>query len=406
MSQEKDIRPLDGIRVVEYGVFHAGPGAGAILGDLGAEVIKIEAGFGDPERYWTKVGKLDISVPSGESFMFEVSNRNKKDIALDIKTDEGRRVLHRLVEGADVFLTNLRKSTKAKLGLDYDSLSRVNPKIIHANVSGYGPEGPMDDLGAFDPLGLARSGMLFLTGSEMPALLHLGVLDQATAIATSQAIITALLVRERRGIGQEVQVSLYGTACWLTYCNLMLTSVLGVDPTNAGDRSRHSPLRNAFRCKDGRFILGTHHPEHKYWPEFCRATGKEELIDDPRFADEQSRTDNCTELIAIFDQVFAEKDRDEWMEIFLERGLMFCSVQKGNEIASDPQALANGYMVPFDHPTLGQITIPGYPIRFSACRAGTHAPAPTMGQDTDEILAAAGYTREEIEALRGSKVVG
>jgi crotonobetainyl-CoA:carnitine CoA-transferase CaiB-like acyl-CoA transferase len=192
-------RPLEGIRVVEYGLFHAGPGAGAILGDLGADVIKIEPKDGDPERYWTRLGQLDLALPGGESAMFQASNRNKKGIGVDIQNPIGREVFNRLIQKADVFLTNIRKSTKAKLKIDYTSLSSVNPALIHANVSGYGPEGPMSDLGAFDPLGLARSGMMFVSGTDEPLLMHIGILDQATSIALSHAIITALFMRQIPG---------------------------------------------------------------------------------------------------------------------------------------------------------------------------------------------------------------
>src|SRR6056297_3008111 len=192
--------PLEGITIVEYGVFHAGPGGTAILGDLGADIIKVESGTGDPERYWKTIAGLDMELPNGEGIWYEVSNRNKKGVHLDIKTDAGRAVFHRLIEKADVFLTNLRKSTKQKLGIDYESLKSVNPKLIHANVSGYGPEGQWSDLGAFDPLGQAVSGMTFTTGAPEPLLLHMGLLDQATAIAASHAILTALLARERQGM--------------------------------------------------------------------------------------------------------------------------------------------------------------------------------------------------------------
>ncbi len=397
--------PLAGVKVLEYGVFHAGPGATAILGDLGAEVIKVEAGIGDPVRYWTRVGGLDISQPGGESFMFEVSNRNKMGIYLDIKKEKGREAFHRLVENADVFLTNLRKSTKTKLGLDYDALSKVNPKIIHANVSGYGPDGPMSDLGAFDPLGLARSGLMFVTGDQEPRLIHLGVLDQTTAIAASQAIITALFVRERTGIGQEVHVSLYGTGLWMGYANFMLASGLSVNPTVSGDRFQHSPLRNCFVCRDGKWIIGTHHPEDKYWQNFCEATGQETLLDDPRFANDETRSANCADLVAIFDKVFATRTRDDWMEIFRPRGLMFSPVQHIREVEHDEQALANGYVVPFDHPTLGRFNIPGYPVHFSAAQAGTRRPAPGLGEHTDEVLSELCYSAQEIEDMRTEEVI-
>jgi len=246
--------PLEGIKIVEYGVFHAGPGASAILGDLGADVVKIESGLGDPQRYWTTLGRVDMSLPNGESIFFQLSNRNKKGIYLDIEKEKGREILYRLVREADVFLTNLRKTTKAKLGIDYESLRQVNPQIIHANVSGYGPEGPMKDSGAFDPLGLARSGMMYVTGASEPVFIHGAVVDQATAIATSHAILTALLVRERSGMGQEVHVSLYGTGLWLMYPNIILSNVLSLSMMDISpNRYDHPPCAtfSVVRTKSG-----------------------------------------------------------------------------------------------------------------------------------------------------------
>ncbi len=397
--------PLDGIRIVEYGVFHAGPGGTAILGDLGADIIKIESGFGDPERYWTQIASLDMSVSNGESIMHEVSNRNKKGIYLDIKTKKGKEILHRLVRDADVFLTNLRKNTKKKLGIDYESLKKINPKIIHANVSGFGPEGPMDNLGAFDPLGQAISGLMFASGTDEPVLLHLGVLDQATAITISHAIITALFVKERSGIGQEIHASLFGSALWLQHPNMMLANVLNVDPCVRSERHEHSPLRNRFQCKDGQWIIGTHHPEEKYWRTFCRLTGMTELLDDDRFTDKIGRPIPSAELLERFDKIFITKTRDEWIDIFLEHELMFCPIKHIDEIQTDPQAIANEYVVPFDHPMLGSINIPGYPVQFSECRAGTRGPAPAIGEHTDEILNGLGYTNKDIDDLKKEGVV-
>ena len=404
-TQQDLPRPLDGIRIVEYGLFHAGPGANAILGDLGAEVIKIETASGDPERYWTDVAGYDLSLKNGESVIFEASNRNKKGICLDINQKKGRKIFDRLIRRADVFLTNLRGSTTNKLGIDYETIAGVNANIIYAGVSGYGPNGPMSDLGAFDPLGQARSGMMFVTGSAEPAMIHLGVLDQAAAITVSHAILTALLFRERRGIGQQVHISLYSTALWVQYINLLTTSVLSIDPCISADRRKHSPLRNRFRCRDGKWILGTHHPEEKYWTRFCEATDQTELLKDPRYTNDAGGPADFIELNRIFDEVFAARSRDEWMEIFQAQGLMFCSVQHIQEVANDEQALENGYLAAFNHPVQGPVTIPGYPVHFSACNAGTWKAAPQLGEHTDEVLQQMGLSDVDIESLRKDGII-
>jgi len=404
---EDDSRPgpLEGIRVVEYGVFHAGPGAGAILGDLGAEVVKIEEASGDPMRKWSRTGMVVFGLSNGKSAMFEVSNRNKKGICLDIKTEKGREVFNRLINWADVFVTNLRPSTKEELEIDYKSLVKVNPLIIHANVSGYGPNGPLSNLGAFDPLGQARSGMAYLAGNDYPTPLHIGILDQSTAITASHAIITALLVRERKGIGQEVQISLYSTAMWLMYCNFMIKSMVGFDLNVRWDRTFNSPLRNAFICSDGKWIIGTNHPEERWWPVMCKAMSQGHLIEDARFVDQDNRVKNCPELVAIFDAVFLTKTRDEWMDIFLQHQLMFSSVQQIDEVFTDPQALANNYMTNITSPSLGELQVPGYPIHFSANKAGMKSFAPDVGEHTDVVLKDLGYDERDINGLKEDGIV-
>jgi len=397
--------PLEGVKVVEYGVFHAGPGCSAIMGDLGADVIKVESGIGDPERYWTSVAGMDLAFENGAGAMFEATNRNKKGIYLDIDTSKGRKIFNRLVKDADVFLTNLRKSTKSELDIDYPAISRINPKIIHANVSGYGPEGPMSDVGAFDSMGQASTGMMFVTATPEPAILRLGLLDQATAIAASHAVMTALFVRERTGIGQEVHVSLYGTALWLQQLNVMISNTLSIDPCGPISRDEHSPLRNIFCCRDDRWIMGTHHPEEKYWATFCKITGKAELIDNPHFTTDAAGPASFSELIPIFDEVFATKTRDEWMDIFYKHKLMFCAVKTIQEVETDPQALENNYIVPFDHPVHGRLNIPGYPAHFSACSAGPRSHAPAIGEHTNQVLNEMGFSDEEIDELRKEGVV-
>ncbi len=397
--------PLDGIKVIEYAVFHAGPGAGAILGDMGADVIKIEAGIGDPLRHWGRVGKSNYIHSSGKNPMFEFSNRNKRCIHLDIKKKKGREVFEKLVKEADVFLTNLRKTTKPKLKVDYDSIKEINPNIVYSSVSGYGKEGPVADTGAYDPLGQARSGMMYLADSENPTLIQLAILDQATAITTSHAIMTALFTRERHGIGQEVHTSLYSTALWLTHANMLLSNLNLTVSDLAWKRTTNSPLRNSFRCKDDKWLVGTHHPVEKYWPILCNAMGLDQLIEDPLFIDEPARVDNVAELIARFDEAFMTKTRDEWLDIFNNAGLMFSPIQKITDVADDPQAIANNYVVDFDHPDLGTIKVPGYPIDFSEYSAGIRSAAPDIGQHTDVILEELNFTKDEIADLREEEIV-
>jgi len=406
-QMENQPRPLEGIRVVEYAIWHAGPGASAILGDMGAEVIKVETLKGDPERGQRGLGAVRFGGAGDPdwSFLFEFSNRNKKGICLDIKSEKGRAVFNLLVKKADVFLTNLRNSTKPKLGIDYQALAKINPKLIHASVSGFGLKGPMSDIGAFDPMGQAISGMMFLTSEDEPILLQTVILDQLTSIAASHAILSALLVRERQGIGQEVHVSLYSSALWLMHANLLVTSLFKANPVKAWDRLRNPPLRNCFRCKDGNWIMGTHNPEAKYWPGFCELTGQKQLLDDPRFADEMGRVRHGEELIPLFDGVFLTRTRDEWMTAFREKGFMFAPVQRIDEVLTDPQAIENDYVTDFDHPIFGRVKLPGFPVTFGANRVGTESLSPELGEHTGTVLADMGYSAPDIEVLRKEGVV-
>jgi len=189
---------------------------------------------------------------------------------------------------------------------------------------------------------------------------------------------------------------------WVVYCRV--NNALGIDPCVPPVRHQHSPLRNHFCCKDRKWILGTHHPEEKYWTIFCKATSQDHLLENPHFTDSSGKPVNYRELIDIFDKVFAGKTRGEWMEIFQPEKLMFSSVQKIEEVARDPQALNNGYVVPFDYAGLGDIRIPGYPIHFSQCHARTRDRAPAMGEHTEQVLREIGYTNFEIASLKQNKI--
>lgn len=401
------LRPLEGIRALEWGIFHAGPGALAILGDLGAEVIKIEQpGVGDPIRHQYRFGKASFSF-HGRSIFFEGANRNKKSITIDLTKEKGREVAYRLVSKCDIFLTNLRKETIEKMKMEYSVLRQFNPRLIYVSVSAYGPYGPDRHRGGFDFQGQARSGMMFCMGEpEMPPLLlHFGAVDQTTAILTSHSILTALLMRERYGFGQEIHVSILGSALFLLYFNVMNALIMGQEVPRH-KRTETDPLRNYYPCKDGKWICFTLPPHIDPWEKFCQAIGHPELANDPRFNTPERRWENSRELISILDGIFATKSRDEWHRIFGEFNLISSPVNTTLELKDDPQVVENKYIVDFDHPIWGRVKIPGYPAHFSQAEVGVQRPAPELGEHTEEVLReVAGYDDDEIRRLREEGVI-
>lgn len=400
--------PLEGIKVVEVGVWHAGPGANVVLADLGAEVIKVESLRGEPERHTGKFGNMDTeSLDSGDwTLIFEISNRNKQSVQLDIASDEGRQILHRLVADADVFLTNLRSDTVENLGIDYPTLSAINPRLVYSKTNGFGPKGPLAGQGAYDTLGQAFSGMLFLAGNDEPTPLSVLILDQMTAIATSHAIITALLSRSMTGVGQDVHVSLYSSAIWLNYANLMTTSALGKEIDLSWNRRHHGVLRSMFRCADDVWLSGTHHPEDPYWQRFCTAIERPDLGADPRLATRVQRADHLPELYDTLDNVFAARTSEEWLKILADNGLLFAPVRRFQDVLHDAQAEINDYVVDVDHPRLGPLKVPGYPVTFGKDRPAPYRPAPATGEHTDAVLTALGFDDDAIADLRARKVIG
>lgn len=397
-------RPLEGITVVEVGVWHAGPGAGAILGDLGADVIKVENIGGDPER--GEGGTLTLKSQAidtpGWTLMFELSNRNKRAIALDLASEEGAKVLRMLVDRADVFITNLRPAAKRKLGIDYDTLAKVNPRLVHVNVSGFGSAGPLAEEGAFDTLGQALAGMFYVSGHDVPQPLPVVVVDQLTAQTAAQAAVTALLARERAGgEGQDVHVSLYGSGALLWSAQLMWQAALDTKPIVTYDRIQKTPLLSVYRCRDDRWIVGTN-PGRALWPIFTEAIGDPELGDTPwDVADRASQE----ALYARIDRLMLARTAAEWVSSLRSRGLLFAPVQDFEQVLADEQARANGYVVEYDHPRLGKIPLPGSPFSMGKQLTSRWNPAPDLGADTDAILRSLGYDAEKIGRLREQRVV-
>jgi len=401
-------QPLEGIQVLECGMYHAGPGGSAILGDLGADVIKIEQpGVGDPIRSQTRIGKISFGINGGRSIFCEGSNRNKKSVTLDLKTERGQAIVHNLVKKSDVFLTNLRMPALKKMNITYPILSEINPMLIYSSVSAFGQKGPDRNLGGFDLQGQARSGFMYSIGEDgMPPMLsQFGVIDQATAIMVSHQIITALFMRERSGIGQEVHVSILGSAMFLIYFNILMEN-MGNFNVPRHTRSTEYPLRNYYKCSDGRWLMITLTPPDKYWGTLCRALKHPELENDPRFNTNDKRYENAEQLITIFDEIFATRLLDEWLSIFSSHDLFCSAINSLSSLADDPQVIENEYLVDFEHPTLGKIKIPGYPVKFSESWAKTKSAAPELGEHTDEVLReVCGYSEEEIIRFRGNGII-
>ena len=400
-------KPLDGIRILEWGIFHAGPGATAILADLGAEVIKIEQpGLGDPIRLLSRFGKANVSM-KGRSLFYEGANRHKKNITLNLDTEKGREIAYRLAAKSDVFMTNIRRKGVEKLRMTYSILREINPRIVYATVSGYGPRGPESQQGAFDFHGQARSEMMYCMGEPdmPPLLLHFGVIDQATAIMASHAILTALFARERTGKGQEVHVSILGSALFLQYFNVMNAMVMG-QPVPRHERRSTDALRNYYQCQDGKWVCITVSYQMSAWEDFCRAIGHPEMAKDPRFETRERRFENCEELIALLDSVFTTRTQEEWHRLFVEHGIFATRINSSMDLRYDPQVLENDYLVNFDHPIFGRNLIPGYPVHFSETPADTRGRAPEQGEHTDEVLQEiAGYSASEITQFRDDGVV-
>ena len=401
-------KPLEGVRVLEWGVFHAGPGATAILSDMGAEVIKLEEPKkGDPLRRSRGYKDINFNLPCGVNLFNEEANRGKKSVTVNLAHDEGRQIAYRLVAKSDVFFTNLRPGAVARKKMDYKSLSPLNPRLIYASVTGYGTRGPDRDVGGFDYQGQGRSGMMYAFGEpDMPPQLgQFGIVDQATAIMASYQIVIALLMRERFGIGQEVDVSLLSTASYLLYINNLVALVVG-RPIARHEQLKADPLRNYYCCQDGKWVIQTQPPGEAHWGTVCRVLGLPELADDPRFNKYDGRLAISHEVVPIFNEAFASKPRDEWIRLFHEANLIICPVNTPLEVTEDPQMIENEYIVDFEHPAMGKIRIPGFPIHFSGAAIDHNLIAPKLGEHTEEVLKElGGYSDEEIAHFREDRAI-
>jgi crotonobetainyl-CoA:carnitine CoA-transferase CaiB-like acyl-CoA transferase len=392
--------PLEGVRVIDCSRVLAGPFCGSLLGDLGADVIKVEdPSVGDESRTWPP-------HRDGESAGYLVNNRNKRGIAVDLKAADGAEIVRRLVRDADVLIENFRTGTMEEFGLGYESLAQVNARLIYCSVSAFGRTGPRAEGAGYEALMQAFSGIMSITGEPGGPPVRCGVsfLDLTTGILCALGVLSALHHRVRTGVGQRVDGSLLETAIGLMNFQAEGYLLTGKVPQALG--SAHpslSPYRN-FRCADGQwiFIAGAN---DRLWRRLAGALGLEWMADDPRFAVNIERVKHRVELEQLVGEAIAGYDREALIKLLDEAGVPATPVNSVGQALSDPQSQTRRVVRRMAHPKLGDIPVVGFPVSFSRLEPGIRRHAPARGEHTDEVLSEAGYSTEEVARLRAKKIV-
>lgn len=398
--------PLAGVKVLELTMFQQGPVAGMRLGDLGADVIKVEAPTGDPGRGFMRIIGAMVGL-EGRNYYFEHCNRNKRSIVLDLKKPEGLKVFYRLIEQTDVFVNNLSIGAPPRMGIGPDELMARNPRLIYAQASGWGRRGPDAEALSFDYTGIAKSGLMMSCGEagSPPTYMLPGIGDEMGALICAWGVCAALYAREKTGKGQVVDTSLMGSVIANLAFIMAAPAILGQEFPRETRAKAGNPMYNHYCCADGKWLAIAHLQPDRYWPKLLAALDLKELENDPRFHTVEARSQNATQLVEIFDARFALKNRNEWLKALEKAACIATPVQTPMEVSRDPQANANNYMIDVEHPEEGPTHMTGFPWDFSETPASYRRPAPKLGQHTKEILNEAGFSTDEIDQLNLKKVV-
>lgn len=397
---------LGGVRVLDWTIWQQGPLGTALLGDLGAEVIKLEArDGGDPGRGLSWLSGMNLS--ERPNFYIEANNRNKRSITLDMKKSEAREIVSELVQCSDVFVQNFRVGVAERLGLDYESLRKINPRLIYAHATGFGPNGVDANMPSMDYIGLARSGLMFAVGEpdDPPQGITGGIADQMSGVMLAWGVLAALLARERLGIGQKVDVSILGSMTLLQGLGLSARLMLGAAAPRVRRSDSVNPLWNHYRCSDDCWIVLGMAQGERYWAEFCQVIGHPEL---KILWQGTEPGKSASDAVAALDSVFATRSRSEWLARLRDADMnfIFGPVNRLDDLPSDPQMQANEYITTFEHPQYGSTDMVGFPVGLSETPCAVHTPAPELGQHTEEILSELlGYDWERIEQLRKHRVI-
>ena len=371
-------------------------------------MIKVESLEGDHGRGFSRVSGVGSDVfGTASSYYFECLNRQKLGIALDLKRPKGLEVMCRLVEESDVFVQNFRQGVAERLGLGYDDLKRRNPRIIYGSATGYGPDGPDSGKPAFALTGEARSGSLWWAGpdDDTPYNMH-GVADQIAGIMLSYGVLGALVYRERFGVGQRVDASHLGSMMWLGGMRDGISLLADRESQRQSRTQSNNSMWNWYKCSDGKWIAFAMNQD-RYWPAFCKAIRRPDLVADERFSEMEVRRDNRVELIKLLDDIFITETREEWERRMCAAGdLIFQRVQSTMDLPDDPQVIANNYLVDFDHSLLGQTKWHQTPLSYSETPLATRKMAPALGENTEEVLTGLlGYTWDDITEMQEDGVI-
>jgi len=393
--------PIHGVKVLELAQIMAGPTCGLMLADLGAEVIKIEKipGGDDTRRF------LPPDV-NGEAAAFMMMNRNKRGMALDLKTKEGVEVFKRLVKQADVVVENFRKGTLEKLGVGYEELKKINPKIILCEISGYGRTGPYADKGGFDLIAQGMSGLMSITGESKgkpPMKVGAPVTDITAGILAATGVLAALVSRATTGVGQRVDTSLYEAGIVHTYWQSAIASATGVAPGPLGSAHPLTAPYQAFQTKDKWITVGA--SNQNTWLKLIDALGVKQLQENEKFNSNANRMKNLTELTELLKKELVKKTAEEWLKLFDEKGLPCGPINTVTEMFEDPQTIERKMIVDVKNTKAGSFKAIGMPIKFSETKVEDTKESPTFGQHTKQILLDHGFKSEEIDSLMKQGVV-